>query len=142
MPSLSRVALSALLSATMTAGQTLFAEVFIYETEKCADDPFGTSLGLKIFEESLVTAGPDGGFQGSCTYANLELGGDFPVDSSGNYLAHVDAASVPEGCEMIFFRGAPIDDAVSQGECWAFNSLTESGTSCSTVALPKKFGFS
>ena len=142
MPSLSHTTLAALLAATNTVAQVTFADVWIYGSEKCADDAFGVSASLAIWEDSLVTAGENGGFQGSCGFAYIDVDGSWPQNSQGNYDVHIDSSSVPAGCQMIFYSGAPIDDAVSQGDCWAFNQLVPSGTNCPSVTLPGKFGYS
>jgi hypothetical protein len=142
MPFSSRFALPALLATTKTTAQVTFADVWLYSSKQCAGEAFSVSASLAIWEDSIVTAGENGGFQGSCSNAYTDVNDEWPVNSAGKYNVHVDSSSIPAGCQAIFYRGAPTDDIVSSGPCWVFERLIPSGSSCLRVTLPKHFDYS
>ncbi|KAF2201914.1 hypothetical protein GQ43DRAFT_17407 [Delitschia confertaspora ATCC 74209] len=66
---------------------------------------------------------------------------NWPTNGEGSYSVHVDESTIPEGCQWVFFSGAPDDDQVNQGECFNFYRRVPSEGKCTSLSLAPRFGY-
>lgn len=131
--------LPALLAATVSA-QEISADVLVYNAADCGENPNNpnlVSIDLKVFK-GTETKIVNGKRVSSCMYSLIDV--NSWKMKEGKYSVHIDENSIPDGCEMIFFDGAPDDDELNQGDCWSFTRRVPSDGKCTSLSLGPRFG--
>ena len=132
------LAAQALFAATTVLAQDKVADVWVYDTNKCASDSFGLSADLEIFAENKVLSGPDGTW--TCRYSQNVLEG---FNQTGtDYIIFVDETTLPKNCSLVLYKGAPGDADAASGVCQTYYStIRNSNGGCLQTSIGPEFGY-
>lgn len=129
--------------AGQALAQAVKYETFLYNRAGCAsadpNDPDLKSLPLTIFEESGIWNDPD---NQSCRVASVQLQSwNEDPNKAGNYVAWIDGVTIPSDCYLLFFRGPPPEEEVSETRCSIYERRLDSGTGCTQQSFGPKLAY-